>query len=142
MLQQNSMDSDGVNAKTLGAIFRDLSEDVSTLVRSEVALAKLELRETAARVTAASGLFLAAVAIALLGLALLFVTGVLVIAIWVPAWAATLIVAVVLLLLAAVLGVLGRKKIASVEWVPNRAIDSIKKDLDTIKSDIDRIRER
>lgn len=136
------MEPDGTNAKTLGAIFRELSEDVSTLVRSEVALAKLELAETAARVTAASGLFLGAVAIALVGLTLLFVTGVLVIALFIPAWAATLIVGVVLLLVAAGLAVLGRKKIASVEWVPNRSVQSIKSDIDSIKNDIDRIRER
>lgn len=136
------MERTEVNEKSLGTIFRELSQEVSVLVRSEVALAKLEMRESIGRVTAASSMFIAAVVIGLIGLTLVFVTAILVLALFVPAWAATLIVGVLLIGLAALLAVFGKKKIASVEWVPNRTIESIRTDINTIKDDITRIRER
>lgn len=129
--------------RSLGQIFKDLSADISTLFRSEVALLKLEIKDTVAKLGGGTAMFAGAVFLGLFGLAFLFVTIVLgLVALGVPAWLSTLIVTVVLFAAAGVLAFMGKKKFAAVEFVPNDSIQQIKSDVESIKSDIARIRSR
>jgi hypothetical protein len=129
--------------RSLGQIFKDLSADLSTLFRSEVALLKLEIKDTVAKLGGGTAMFAGAVFLGLFGLAFLFVTIVLgLVALGVPAWLSTLIVTVVLFAAAGVLAFMGKKKFAAVEFVPNDSIQQIKSDVESIKSDIARIRSR
>jgi hypothetical protein len=129
--------------RSLGTIFKDLSADISTLFRSEIALLKLEVKDTVTKLGGGTAMFAGAVFLALFGLAFLFVTIVLgLVALGVPAWLSTLIVTVVLFAGAAVLALMGKKKFAAVEFVPNESIQQIKSDVESIKSDIARIRSR
>jgi len=129
--------------RSLGTIFKDLSADISTLFRSEIALLKLEIKDTVAKLGGGTAMFAGAVFLALFGLAFLFVTITLgLVALGVPAWLSTLIVTVVLFAAAAVLAMMGKKKFAAIEFVPNESIQQIKNDVDSIKSDIARIRSR
>jgi hypothetical protein len=130
------------NDRSLGAIVRDLTQDLSTLFRSEVALAKLEVKQAIAAVGGVAAMFAGALVLGLLAAALLFVTAVLgLVEIGVPAWLSTLIVAVVLLVLAGTLVFMGKKKMAKVEFKPSAAVESIKTDISTIKSEIRRAKE-
>ena len=126
--------------RSLGTIVRELTQDLSTLFRSEVALAKLEIKQAIAAIGGVGALFAAALFCALVGVALLFVTGILALALVMPAWLATLIVAIVALALAAGLVVAGRKKMATVDFKPSAAVESIKTDIREIKSEIRRAR--
>ena len=129
--------------RSLGQIFKDLSADISTLFRSEIALLKLEVKDTVAKLGGGTALFAGAVFLGLFGLAFLFVTIVLgLVALGVPAWLSTLIVTVVLFIAAGVLAMMGKKKFSAVEFVPNDSIEQIKSDVESIKSDIARIRSR
>ena len=129
--------------RSLGQIFKDLSADLSTLFRSEVALLKLEIKDTVAKLGGGTAMFAGAVFLGLFGLAFLFVTIVLgLVALGVPAWLSTLIVTVVLFAGAGVLAFMGKKKFAAVEFVPNDSIQQIKSDVESIKSDIARVRSR
>ena len=129
--------------RSLGQIFKDLSADLSTLFRSEVALLKLEIKDTVTKLGGGTAMFAGAVFLALFGLAFLFVTIVLgLVALGVPAWLSTLIVTVVLFAAAGVLAMMGKKKFAAVQFVPNESIQQIKNDVESIKSDIARIRSR
>jgi len=129
--------------RSLGTIFKDLSADISTLFRSEIALLKLEVKDTVAKLGGGSAMFAGALFLALFGLAFLFVTITLgLVALGVPAWLSTLIVTVVLFAAAAVLALMGKKKFAAVEFVPNDSVEQIKSDIESIKSDIARIRSR
>jgi uncharacterized membrane protein YqjE len=74
--------------RTLGSIVRGLTEDLSMLFRSEIALAKLELKETVSKLGGGIGLLSAALFCLLFGLAFLLVMLILVLALWMPAWAA------------------------------------------------------
>ena len=58
-----------------------------------------------------------------------------------PAWLSTLIVTVVLFAAAAVLAMMGKKKFAAVEFVPNESVEQIKTDIESIKIDIARVEE-
>lgn len=126
--------------KTLGAIVRELAEDLSMLVRSEIALAKLEIKQAAAGMGAAAALFTAALFCLLFGLGFLLVTGVLALALVMPAWLATLIGAVILLVATGVLAYAGKKKMAAVEFVPKGTIESVKTDVESIRSEIARFK--
>jgi uncharacterized membrane protein YqjE len=129
--------------RSLGSIIKDLTADFTTLFRSEVALLKLEIKDTVAKLGGGIGMFAGALFLGLFGLAFLFVTIVLgLVALGVPAWVSTLIVTVVLLGTAAVLAVMGKKKFAAVQFVPSESIENIKTDIETIKNDIARARSR
>jgi hypothetical protein len=129
--------------RTLGQIFKDLTADLSTLFRSEIALLKLEIKDTATKLGTGAAMFAGAVTCALLGVAFLFVTITLgLVALGVPAWLSALIVTVVLFAAAGVLAMMGKKKLAAVKFVPEESIEQIKTDIDSIKADIARVRSR
>ena len=128
-------------ARSLGTIVKDLTADLTTLFRSEIALLKLEFKDTVAKLGGGVALFAAAVFLGLFGLAFLFVTIVLgLVALGVAAWLSSLIVTVVLLVAAGVLAMMGKKKFSAVQFVPNTSIENIKTDIESIKGDIARAR--
>jgi uncharacterized membrane protein YqjE len=140
-MARNSSETD--TDRSLGTIIKELTEDITTLFRGEIALLKLEVKDTVAKLGGGIGLFAGAVFVALFGLAFLFVTILLVLVrLGVPAWLSALIVTVVLFGTAAVLGLMGKKKFAAVEFVPSKSIESIKADVESIKSDIAQARSK
>ncbi len=129
--------------RSIGTIIKDLTADVSMLIRSEIALLKLELKEAAAKLGGGAAMMAGALFLGLIGLAFLFVTITLgMIALGLPAWLSSLIVTVVLFAAAGILIVLGKKKLAGVNFVPSEAIENIKLDIDTLKADVSRARSR
>lgn len=129
--------------RSLGTIIKELTADLSTLFRSEIALLKLEVKDTVAKLGTGTGLFAGAVSLALFGLAFLFVTILLgLVALGVPAWVSSLIVTIVLFIGAAVLGIMGKRKFAAVQFMPTESVEHIKSDIESIKSDIARVRSR
>jgi len=124
--------------RTLGTIIKELTEDITTLFRGEIALLKLEVKDTVAKLGGGIGLFAGALFVGLFGLAFLFVTIMLVLVrLGVPAWLSALIVTVVLLATAAVMALMGKKKFEAVQFVPAKSIESLKTDFESIKSDIE-----
>ncbi len=131
------------NERSLGQIIKELTTDFSTLFHSEVALLKLEFKDTVAKLGGGVAMFAAAAFVALFGLASLFVTIVLgLVALGVPAWLSSLIVTVVLFVAAGVLALLGKRKFSQVEFVPKESVQQIKADIASIKSDITRARSK
>jgi uncharacterized membrane protein YqjE len=135
-MTRNTSETD--SERTLGTIVKELTADITTLFRGEIALLKLEVKDTVTKLGGGIGLFAGALFAALLALAFLFVTILLVlIRIGVPAWLSALIVTVVLLGAAAAMGWMGKKKFAAVQFVPSKSIESIKTDIESIKADIE-----
>jgi hypothetical protein len=129
--------------RSLGTIIKELTADLSNLFRNEIALLKFELKESASKLGGGAALLAAALFVGLIGLAFLFVTITLgLVALGVPAWLSALIVTVVLFVTAGVLAMLGKKKLESVNLVPNHSIDSLREDVDALKADIARVRSR
>lgn len=123
--------------RTLGTIIKDLTADLSMLFRSEIALFKLEIKEAIGKLGTGGGLLAGAAFLALIGLAFLFVTITLgLVALGVPAWLSALIVTLVLFAAAAVLGIMGKKKLQTVNFVPSEAIEHVKNDIDTLKEHV------
>jgi uncharacterized membrane protein YqjE len=129
-----------LNEKSIGQLVRELAEDLSTLVRSEVALAKLELKQTATGIGTVGAFFGAAIFCALFALVFLFVTAVLALSEVLAPWLSALIVAVALIAVAAVLGLVGRMKLAKVQFVPTATVETVKGNVESIKSDLARLK--
>ncbi len=118
----------------LGALVHQLSEQVPDLIRSEMRLAQAELAEKGKSAGKGLGAFGAAGLLALYGVACLLAAGVLALALALPAWAAALIVGLLLLTAAALAGLTGKKSVEqATPPAPERAIAGIKDDVATIK---------
>ena len=87
--------------------------DISDLVKAEVALAKQELTQKATEKGMGAGLFVGAAIAGWLALQGLLITAGFALALVLPAWAAALIVSVVLLLVAGLLAFIGKKKFST-----------------------------
>lgn len=131
------------NERSLGTVVKELMADISTLFRSEIALLKLEVKDTVAKLGGGIGMFAGAAFLGFFGLAFLFVTLTLVLVrLGVPAWVSSLIVTILLFVSAGVLALMGKKKFAAVNFVPNQSVEQIKGDIEAIKADIARVRSK
>lgn len=135
----HAMTSDNPADKSVGELVRSLSEDLSSLVRDEIRLAQAEVGEKAKKAGIGIGAFGGAGVVALYALGVLIAAAVLGLATALPAWLAALIVAVVLLAVAGVAALIGKKKLSqAAPPVPTRAIASTKADVAEIKESIHR----
>lgn len=122
--------------QTLGALVHQLSQQIPELIRSEMRLAQAEVAEKGKRAGVGIGMFSVAGLLGFFALAALVTTAILGLATVVDAWLAALIVAVVLLVGAAVAGLVGKNKVAEAgPPAPERAIQGIKEDIATVKGD-------
>lgn len=120
--------------QSLGALVHQLSQQIPELIRSEIRLAQAEVAEKGKRAGVGIGMFSVAGLLAFFALATLVTTAILGLATVVEPWLAALIVAVVLLAGAAVVGLMGKNKVAeATPAAPERAIQGIKDDLATVK---------
>jgi hypothetical protein len=115
-------------------LVRDATEQMSRLVRDELALARAEMTAKGKRAGAGAGLLGGGGVVALYGIGVLLAAAVLGLDVVMPAWLAALIVAVVVLAVAGVLGLLGRGQVArATPAVPEETMRSVKADIDEVK---------
>ena len=119
--------------RTLGQLVSDASKDVSELVRYEIALAKAELQKDVQRIATGSAVFGGALGIVLYATVALLSAAGLGIAVWLPAWAAFLIVAGILLLVAGGLVLYGIRQFKRIK-PPERAIRSTRETIAVVRN--------
>ncbi|MDQ1657682.1 MAG: hypothetical protein QOD41_2765 [Cryptosporangiaceae bacterium] len=113
---------------------RPASEQASQLVRAELRLALAEVTPKGKWAGAGAGLLGGSGVVALYGAAAALAALVLDLAKVMPAWAAALLLAVVLFLAAGVLALLGRRNIQrATPPVPEQAAESTEADVDEVK---------
>ncbi|MDG4788335.1 phage holin family protein [Micromonospora sp. WMMD1102] len=111
------------------------AEQVSRLVRDELALARIELAEKGRHAGIGVGLFGGGGVLALYGLGVLVAAGVLALALVIPAWAAALVVAVLLFAVAGILALVGRQRVRrAAPPMPKTTADSLRADVRTVTS--------
>jgi hypothetical protein len=114
-------------------ILQELFGNLQGLVRSEVRLAKAEIREDASHaISAGVWLGLGALTGIASGTFLLW-TAVFALATRMPMWGATLVVCGVLALASFVLLLFGRRQWQLVHAIPDRTVESVKEDLQWIR---------
>ena len=126
-------DVDARSAST-GDLVRQAAEQITRLVRDELALAKAEMTDKGRRAGVGAGLLGGGGAIALYGVAALIAAVILGLAEAMPAWLAALIVGVLLLGAAAVLALVGRARVKqALPVVPEETVRSVRADIDEVK---------
>jgi uncharacterized membrane protein YqjE len=119
--------------RSLTQLLQDILRNVQEIIRSEVDLAKAEVREEASKAVS-SALWVIAGGVAAL-FALLFVLWTIVYAlalVW-PIWSAALLIAAVLAVTASVLLVIGVRRVRRVHPTPERTMESIKENVEWVK---------
>jgi hypothetical protein len=121
----------------IGDLVSQMSEQVSTLVRDELALARAEMVEKGKRAGTGAGLLGGAGVIALYGVSALLVTIGAALALIMPDWLAALVVTVVLFAAAGVAALIGKKQVKqALPPEPEAAMESGKRDVDAVKDAI------
>lgn len=108
--------------RTVPELVQDVSHDLTTMVRTELELAKVELKNDATNAGKGAGMFAGAGVLGLYGFGLLLLGAAWGLATVLPLWASLLIVAAVLFVVAAVLALVGKKAMAKVHGKPQRTI--------------------
>jgi len=116
-------------------LVQELTRETSTLVRKELELAQIELKEKGRRAGIGGGMFGAAGVLALFGVGALVACAILALATAIAPWLAALVVAVVLLAVGGVVALAGRAQITrAVPPAPEQAIESVREDVRSVRS--------
>ncbi|MDO8908530.1 MAG: phage holin family protein [Pseudohongiella sp.] len=121
------------SAESIPDLIRDLATDLSLLVGKEIQLAKSEVRETVAEVQTGVGAIATGAVIAMAGLVILLLSAVYGLSNIFEPWLAALIVGAAALLLGFLMVQGARKKISETSVLPERTVESVKKDTSTLK---------
>ena len=125
----NQVPDQDLRDRSMADLFKELSAELSTLIKQEMELAKAELRTTGKRAGVGAGLLGGGAAIGFLAAAAFTAFLILLINEVTPAWLAALIVAVVYGVIAAVVAMRGRDKVK--EAMPPAPVTA-----ETVKEDI------
>jgi len=117
-----------------GDLVKNLSEQVSRLIRDELKLAEYEMTSKAKRAGRGAGMFGGSGLLALYGIGCLLAAAIVGLAGVVPGWAAALIVGGVLLIIAGIAALLGKRQFGqATPAVPEQTVQSVKADVEEIK---------
>ena len=123
-----------VAEQSTAELVQTASEQISRLVKDEIALAKAELAEKGKHAGLGIGLFSGAGLLALYGLAALLATAVIALDLVLPLWLSALIVAVVLFAAAGIAALVGKKQVdQATPAAPQKAIAGVKEDVEAVK---------
>jgi hypothetical protein len=118
---------------TTAELVQQASEQISRLVRDELALARAEVASSARHAGAGAGLLGGGAVLALYGIGALVLAAILGLAVVLPGWLAALIVGGGLLVLAAMIGLSGGVQLRNaMPPVSQRVMSSVRADLDTV----------
>jgi len=117
---------------SIGALVKDATAQVSTLVRAEVELAKAEVTGEVKKGLRGSVYFIVALTVALFSAFFLFFTLAEVLDIWLPRWASFGIVFLVMVAIAGLAAFLGYRKVRKIRK-PERTIDAMKDNAKIVK---------
>jgi uncharacterized membrane protein YqjE len=120
--------------QSVGELVQQLSQQTASLVRGEIRLATVELQEKGKKAGIGAGMFGGAGVVALYGVGALIAAAILGIGTFLESWIAAVIVGAVLLAVAGILALTGKKQVEQAgPPVPEQAVESAKRDVDEVK---------
>lgn len=133
-------ENQGARTRAKGKSFLSLITDVphliAQLIRAEIELLKAELISKLKSVGIGLGLFVISLSLILLAVLLLIFAGVFALSLVLPLWAATLVVAGVVILAAIVIAGIGAAVMSKTKSpLPNETVESIREDIRVIRGD-------
>jgi Flp pilus assembly protein TadB len=120
-------------------LVKALSEQVSVLVRDELKLAKLEMASKGKQAAVGAGMFGGSAMVAFYGVGCLLACAIIAIAGVISPWLAALIIGAALMATAAVVALLGKRRMRkATPPMPEEAVASVKADVEEIKESVHR----
>jgi uncharacterized protein YacL len=127
----------GLREQPMGELFKQLSDDLSTLVRQELTLARVEMTEKGKKAGVGVGMFGGAGVITVLALGALTTCLIAALATGMELWLAALIVTVVYSALGGVLAVTAKNRVAeATPPVPEQTVETVKEDAQWAKTQL------
>jgi VIT1/CCC1 family predicted Fe2+/Mn2+ transporter len=127
--------SNELRERPLGEVAKELTSDLSLLVRQEIELAKAEMAAKGRLAATGLGMFGAAVVVALCAAGAVTAFLVLVFSLFLPDWVAALLVSAGLAVVAYVLIDQGKEGVAGARKpIPEQTIETVKEDLEWAKT--------
>ena len=123
----------------VGELVAQASQQISDLIRQELRLAMIEVKDKGRHAGKGARMFGGAGVVALYGGAALVLAAIAALALTLPLWAAALIIGVILLIVAAVLALAGRGQVKqAMPPLPREAMDSTRQDVTKIRERVRR----
>lgn len=116
-----------------GELLSQLSAQTSRLIRDELRLAQKEFQESAKHAGIGAGLFSLAGLLAVLGFMTLIGAAVAALALVLPVWAAAVIVAALLFVVAGVAALVGKREAGEVTPAAPKTVETVKADIEEVK---------
>ena len=125
----------GATERTLGQLVADATHDISTIMRSEIALAKAEIGADVKKAGVGGAMLAAAGVFAFLALILLLIAAAYgLVAAGLAPWLSFLIVAGVLLVVGTILAFVGMRTVSKIKGKPERTIENAQDTIAAIKA--------
>ena len=122
--------------RSFSEVIEDLLTHVQAIIRSEVRLAKAEVREETVKAGKAAGILGAGAIVGVYATGFLFLTWLYALEIAIAPWLAGLIVTILVGSIAAVLISIGIRRIKRVNPKPSKTLDSLKEDVEWAKQQV------
>jgi uncharacterized membrane protein len=138
-MQGDTMQGDVVSVNdepSLGDLFSSLTEDMSTLIRQEVDLARTETMEKVSSATRSVVSMVAGGMIAYAGLIGVMIAVIVGLSSFMPLWLSALIVGVVVIVIGAIMIMSGRSSLQKMTVVPEQTVESMKENTEWAKEQV------
>ena len=122
------------HTRSIGDVLKDIVDDVRQIVRAEVRLARVEIREQLGQARTGAIFVATAVVIGSMAGGLLLLAAVFALATVWPLWAAALAVGGGLALIAGILWMTGMRRFSLMQMAPQKTIDSVKENIQWAKN--------
>jgi uncharacterized membrane protein YqjE len=122
------------NSRSVADVLQDIVANVQTIIRSEVRLAKAEVKEEITKLGRAAGMMVGGVITALFTAWLLLLTVLFALSTVMPFWAAALVLLVIMGIVTSILLTNGRKRLKTVHRTPEKTIETMKENVEWVKT--------
>jgi hypothetical protein len=121
---------------SLGELFTELSDDMSTLIRKEVELARTETMEKVSQATRSVVYMVAGGLLAYAGLITLLIAAAIALGSIMPYWLSSLIVGVAVIVIGAIFISVGRNSLQNMDMAPQKTIETLREDAKWAKEQV------
>jgi tetrahydromethanopterin S-methyltransferase subunit C len=130
--------SPAADHRSVGELFAQLSDDVTTLIRQEAALARAEVAEKVGQFGRGTAFVVAGGVVLYTGLLALIYAAIQALGVLVPLWAAALVVALGVLIAGAIVAWMGVKNLKQSASLPERTMDSMSENGELVRAQLER----
>ena len=122
------------NGRSIGTVLKDIVGNVQQIVRSEIRLASVEVREEAGKAGRSAALVMVGGAVAVLALGCALIAAISLLATMVALWSAALIVAAVAGVVGGIFIAAGLKRMRQVTMTPTRTLAALEENVPWAKA--------